>query len=58
MIFNSNFLKGFDVVPNGKRLFLGFALAYFQERIKNDRNFVLSKIDTVRLYSKNLYYGI
>lgn len=30
MIFNTNFLKAFDIVPNGKRILLGMAVAYFQ----------------------------
>lgn len=58
MVFNSNFLKAFDAAPNGKRLFLGIAVAYFQERVKGDRNMILSKIDTRTLYGKNLYYEI
>ena len=58
LIFNSNFLRAFESVPNGRRVFLGIATAYFQERLKNDRNPVLMKVDTLNLYGKNLYYGI
>ena len=58
MIFSSNFVKAFDTAPNGRKLLMSLAVTYFQERIQADRNMVLSKIDTLRLYGKNLYYGI
>ncbi len=45
-------------MQGGKKILLGLATAYFQERLKADRNPVLMKINTPALYGKNLYYGI
>lgn len=58
MIFSSNFVKAFDTAPNGRRLLMSLAITYFQERIQADRNIVLARVDTIRLYGKNLFYGI
>lgn len=58
IIFNTVFLRSFDTVPNGRRILLGLSVAYFQERLKADRNPVLIKVNTHALYGKNLYYGI
>lgn len=58
MIFSTSFIRAFEAVPNGRRIFLGICAAYFQERIKADRNPILLKVNTHSLYGKNLYYGI
>ena len=58
LIFNTGFLRSFDIVPNGRKILLGLSVAYFQERLKSDRNPVLMKVNTHALYGKNLYYGI
>jgi hypothetical protein len=45
-------------VEGGKKILLGLATAYFQERLKADRNPILMKVNTHALYGKNLYYVI
>jgi hypothetical protein len=56
MILNTNFLKGFEVV--NRKILLGLAVSYFQERIKRDKNPTTSKLNTEALYGKKLYYDI
>ena len=58
MIFNTNFLKGFDTAPNGRKLLMSLAITYFQERLKADKNIVYGKVDTIMLYGKSLFYGL
>lgn len=58
MIFPTMFVKSFENVPNGIKVLLGLSVAYFQERLKADRNPIYNKINTQALYGKNLFYSI